>query len=95
MKSMFLSESNGEKSTIVPTENVVYQISTFEYQKNDENPNISSIDLGKCEQKLKTEYKIFANESLIIFKIDYLNKNKISRKCLFEFIFNSFLLIIK
>ena len=71
MKSMFLSESNGEKSTIVQTENVVYQISTFEYQKNDENPNISSIDLGKCEQKLKTEYKIFANESLIIFKIDY------------------------
>ena len=71
MKSMFLSESNGEKSTIVPTENVVYQISTFEFQKNDENPNISSIDLGKCEQKLKTEYKIFANESLIIFKIDY------------------------
>ena len=34
---------------IIETENVKFQLSTFEEQKNNNNPNISSIDLGDCE----------------------------------------------
>ena len=73
MKEIYLTDSNKEESTVVVTENVVYQVSTFEYQKNNEEANVSSIDLGTCEQSLKTAYGIDNNQSLIVFKIDYKN----------------------
>jgi len=37
----------------VPTDNTIYQISTFEDQKFNQESNISSIDLGICEDTLK------------------------------------------
>ena len=52
-------------------DNVIYQITTSENQKNNENRNISTIDLGKCETILKDKYNIASNLTLIIFKIDY------------------------
>ena len=73
MKEIYLTESNDEESTVVVTENVVYQVATFEYQKNNEEANVSSIDLGTCEQSLKNVYGIYDNQSLIVFKIDYKN----------------------
>ena len=48
-----------------------YAITTPENQKNNTNKNISKINLGKCENRLKEIYHINENESLIIFKIDY------------------------
>ena len=55
-------------NTIIQTQNVVFQISTLAEQKNSDNPNISSIDLGECQQALKDKYGI--NEDLIVFKTD-------------------------
>ena len=73
IKESILTEGyNGEETTI-ETENVVFQISKVEDQKNDNNPGISSIDIGKCEEILKIENNILLNESLIIFKSDIKN----------------------
>ena len=46
-------------------------MTTSDSQKNNSNKNISSIDLGDCEDKLKEVYKINASLPLIIFKVDY------------------------
>ena len=49
----------------------LYQITTSENQNNNVYTNISSINLGDCEDILKEEYKINKNDTLIILKIDY------------------------
>ena len=46
-------------------------MTTSDNQKNNSNKNISTIDLGDCEDKLKTVYGIDQSLPLIIFKIDY------------------------
>ena len=46
----------------------MFQISTLADQKNSDNPNVSSIDLGECEKALKDKFGI--NEDLIVFKTD-------------------------
>ena len=46
-------------------------MTTSDSQKNNTNKNISSINLGDCEDKLKEVYKINSSLPLIIFKIDY------------------------
>ena len=53
----------------ISTDKVIFQISTLEEQKSN-NQNISSIDLGKCEQKIKDERGLSENDNLIIYKID-------------------------
>ena len=68
LKKDILNSDYKGNNTIIQTENVVIQISTLNDQKNSDNPDISSIDLGDCEQELKTYYGI--TEDLIIFKID-------------------------
>ena len=65
---------NGE-DTIIQTKNVIIQISTMESQKNSQNPNVSTIDLGECENILRKEYVIPNNVSLIIYKIDIKNED--------------------
>ena len=40
-------------NTVIKTENVVFQISTLDEQKNSDNSDVSSIDLGDCEKELK------------------------------------------
>ena len=52
------------------TENVVIQISTLEHQKNNANPNVSTIDLGECENILRNKHNISNDKSLIIVKTD-------------------------
>ena len=59
---------------LIKTENMNIQISTQEEQKID-IPEISSIDLGECENILKAHYNIPKNELLIIFKIDFKTEN--------------------
>ena len=50
--------------------NIIYQITSTENQKNKNYLNISNINLKDCENKLKSHYHIEQNKSLIIFKID-------------------------
>ena len=60
---------------IVATENTIYTITTTKNQKNNIDENVTSIDLGKCEDKLKKEYNISKNASLFILKLDVLIDN--------------------
>ena len=41
-----------------------------QYNNKTNNYNISYIDIGKCEEKIKTELNIPKEESLVIFKVD-------------------------
>ena len=66
---IFKDDYNGENK-VVQTENVVIQISTLEDQKNNANPNVSTIDLGECENRLRNKYNISKDKSLIIVKTD-------------------------
>ena len=45
-------------------------ITTTANQKNSENKNKTTIDLGECEYKLKSHYNISLNDSLYIIKLD-------------------------
>ena len=72
------------KETLLEMENKIIQnllykdnemiivLATTENQKNNINNNITTINLGECETKLKKEYNIPNEESLIIYKIDVL-----------------------
>ena len=76
IKEEFLTKEYDGNPKVITTENVVYQISTFEYQKDNEAQNISSIDLGDCQNKLKTIYNIRPNDSLLVFKVDYKSEDQ-------------------
>ena len=60
-----------EKDLVIRGKNITYQITSSYNQLNGENNNITSIDIGKCENILKKKYNIKNNENLIIFKVDY------------------------
>ena len=70
LKESILTEDYDGENTILQTENVIFQISTLEDQKNSLNPNVSTIDLGICENILKTQYNISQKDSLIVIKTD-------------------------
>ena len=63
--------SGDKKDLLVRDNKTIYQITTSENQKNNEYTNVSTINLGLCEDRLKTLYGIDGNLSLIIFKVDY------------------------
>ena len=67
---------NEKKDFIVRTDEVVYQLTSTVNQKKNNN-NLSTINLGTCESKLKTTYHIDENKALIIFKVDYLKPNSL------------------
>ena len=49
---------------------VNYTITTTTNQNNNKNNDVSTIDLGECENKLKLIHNISLNDSLYIFKVD-------------------------
>ena len=62
---------NGGEDITISEEGIIYQLSSSSNQNNKDYKNISNIKLGKCEQKLKEEYNISQNYSLLILKIDF------------------------
>ena len=73
LKSLYDDIKNRIKansSEIITTENVIFQISSLSEQKDNDNPNISSIDLGECEKILKNNSGLTEEEDLIVYKID-------------------------
>ena len=63
----------GENNNLLSQDNdIIYQITTLDKLKNNENNNISTLNLDKCENILKEIYNIDKNYSLVIFKVDYL-----------------------
>ena len=63
--------SNGENSLVVNQEDLSLEIVPSD--KQNEIGELSVINLGDCEAKLKQKYKINDDESLVIVKIDYYN----------------------
>ena len=69
-KNKYLNkDTNDRESKKIKTENVVLEITNID--KQDENdPSISYLDLGECEEILKSVYSIPEDESLILYKED-------------------------
>ena len=61
---------NNKSDMIIYDNNILYQITSPYNQINNKNKNISNIDLGACENKLKVHYNISLNNSLLILKVD-------------------------
>ena len=49
---------------------IIFQLTSTFNQKNNKYYNISSIDLGECEQLLRFNYNITDNSTILILKID-------------------------
>ena len=62
------TDINDGKNLIIKQNDVTITITNTENQKK--SLNLSSIDLGECENKIKTKYNIPNDESLYILKID-------------------------
>ena len=50
--------------------------STYIQKMNENNSNLSTINLGKCEKDLKYNYNISEESNLYILKIDSAQKDK-------------------
>ena len=76
-----LTELEEGNDIIFPIQNIYYSITTTSNQRNNiGKKNITYIDLGYCEKKLKEEYGIPSYKDLYIFKIDvYLEGMKIPK----------------
>ena len=70
--SLLLNVSEGaQNDLLIKEEKILYQITTSDNQKNGTYNNISTINLGECEDILKDKYGLDKNQTLIILKIDY------------------------
>ena len=64
-----ITKGNSE-DIIIDEKDIKYQLTSSSNQNNKEYKNISSIQLGECENKLKNYYNISESETLLIFKVD-------------------------
>ena len=79
VKKLIISNTNRNLNSIIEENNnlllkdndIIYQLTTIDKLKNNEYNNMSTINLEKCENILKTVYDIDKNYSLPIFKVDY------------------------
>ena len=73
IKDIEINIRNGKlisnKSKIIKNNNNLYQIVPLNSQNNNDY-NISTIDIGECEDKLRTFYSISEDQQLLLFKID-------------------------
>ena len=80
--------SNGEfqnkSNFLVYTNNVIFQVSSYELQKVSNLLNVSSVDLGNCEKKLKDKEGLSEEDILTIIKIDIKNKTYLSTYVQYE-----------
>ena len=70
IKNNILYSNYTKENTVIKTENVIIQISTLEDQQNSDDPVVSNIDLGECENILKDSNDLSRDDTLIIFKTD-------------------------
>ena len=75
--------NSSEDSTIIETNNVIFQISSLDDQKNTKL-NLSYVDLGECENILKNAYGISSQQSLIILKTDIISNDTNGRYVQYE-----------
>ena len=73
--NQLINEINGTKlekgiDEEIEEKNIIITLTTTSNQKNNENINKTTINLGECEYKLKWYYNISLNDSLYIVKFD-------------------------
>ena len=73
LKGTCLNLECASKNKIITTKNIIYQISTYDAQKNCNITYVSSLDLGDCEDKLRKEYGMSDEDEFIIIKKDLKN----------------------
>ena len=78
------SDVDGGKDIVIEQKDSTVTITTTENQKNEQSSNLTTIDLGECETKLKDEYHIPKNKSLYILKIDVKQKGLKIPKIIYE-----------
>ena len=64
------SDIENGKNEVIVYEQMTITLTTTKNQKNDENNNVTTINLGDCERILKEAYNISDNETLFMKKID-------------------------
>ena len=69
----YIDENN---ELIIPKNEMVITFTSTEIQKNNENSNYTTINLGECENILKKYYNISEESKLYILKIDKEQKGK-------------------
>ena len=69
--------NNDKKDLLVEDNDIIYQITSLYNQKYKEYYNISTIKLGECESKLKEKYNISKNDSILIFKLDFISNSSL------------------
>ena len=85
IKKDLINKEYNKENKIIETQNAIFQISLSEEQKSQNKPNISSIDLGECEKKIKRNVEgLKENDELIIFKTDIRDDNIKSTYVQFE-----------
>ena len=67
---MDISNITSGEDIVREEKGISFTVTTTENQKTNENNNVTTINLGGCENKIKEHYKIPKNETLYIFKID-------------------------
>ena len=71
LNSFLINITNNHIDLLINDDNKnIYQI-TSTFNQNYKDYNISTVNLGECENILKKQYNININDSLILFKIDY------------------------
>ena len=70
IKDKILNKNYTKENILIKTKNIIIQLSTTKAQENSEEPDVSHINLGDCENILKKENNIPLEESLIIYKTD-------------------------
>ena len=70
IKNNLLNQNYTKENIIIKTKNVIVQLSTTKDQENPDELDVSNINLGECENILKSENNIPLEESLIIYKTD-------------------------
>ena len=74
-KDLLLKLVNGNRENIIKKEdNVIYSVSFLDNQENYKF-NITTINIGECEDILREIYKLKGNETLFIFKIEYFDNS--------------------
>lgn len=83
IKKEFLKDNYTQEISII-TKNVIFQITYSDKLKIISKSDISSIDFGECETKLKRQYNISEEEPLVIFKSDIKSADFITTNTQYE-----------
>ena len=85
LDSILLNKTNeNNKGVVIKDESIVYQIVSTENQNNSRKDNISIIELGECENDLRSNHNISKKDSLLIFKMDIYEEGSITPRIEYE-----------